>query len=62
MGHQEEHSNGRQIYDSKARIVAGMPDGPEIFEQVIPRLETFMAPFVESFQRQEPEQHAQTYV
>jgi hypothetical protein len=35
---------------------------PEIFEQVIPRLETFMAPFVESFQRQEPEQHAQTYV
>jgi len=36
--------------------------GPEIFEQVMPRLETFMAPFVESFRRQEPDQHAQTYV
>jgi hypothetical protein len=28
----------------------------------MPRLETFMAPFVESFQRQEPDQHAHTYV
>jgi len=35
---------------------------PEIFEQLMPRLETFMAPFVESFQRQEPDQHAHTYV
>lgn len=35
---------------------------PEIFEQVMPRLDTFMAPFVESFRRQEPDQHAQTYV
>ena len=35
---------------------------PEIFEQLMPRLETFMAPFVETFHRQEPNQHAHTYV
>jgi SRSO17 transposase len=35
---------------------------PEIFAQVMPRLETFMAPCVESFRREEPDQHAQTYV
>src|SRR5713226_9711054 len=35
---------------------------PEIFHQVMPRLETFMAPFVATFCRQEPAQHAHTYV
>jgi SRSO17 transposase len=35
---------------------------PEIFEQVIPRLYTFMKPFVKSFQGQAAEQHAKTYV
>ena len=35
---------------------------PEIFEQVIPRLETFMKPFVSIFQGQAAEQHANTYV
>ena len=35
---------------------------PEIFSQVIPRLATFMAPFVRTFCRQEPAQHAHTYV
>ena len=35
---------------------------PEIFDQVRPRLATFLAPFVESFCRQEPDQHAHTYV
>jgi SRSO17 transposase len=35
---------------------------PEIFHQVMPRLETFMVPFVRTFCRQEPAQHAQTYV
>jgi len=35
---------------------------PEIFDQVMPRLATFMAPFVETFCRQEPDQHAHTYV
>ena len=35
---------------------------PEIFHQVMPRLETCMAPFVRTFCRQEPAQHAQTSV
>src|SRR5438093_13725696 len=35
---------------------------PEIFQQVMPRLATFMAPFVASFCRQDPFQQAQTYV
>jgi SRSO17 transposase len=35
---------------------------PAIFQQVMPRLATFMAPFVASFGRQEPFQHAHTYV
>jgi len=35
---------------------------PEIFEQVIPRLSTFMKPFVKIFQGQVAEQHANTSV
>jgi SRSO17 transposase len=35
---------------------------PEIFEQVIPRLYTFMEPFVKTFQGQVADQHAKTYV
>ena len=35
---------------------------PAIFPQVMPRLATFMAPFVDTFCRQEPSQHAQTSV
>ena len=35
---------------------------PEIFDQVMPRLSTFMAPFVETLQGQALTQHAQTYV
>src|SRR5882724_11254940 len=35
---------------------------PHIFDQVMPRLETFMAPFVATFGRQEPSAHAQTSV
>lgn len=35
---------------------------PEIFDQVMPRLTTFMAPFVETLQGQAFTQHAQTYV
>ena len=35
---------------------------PEIFEQVIPRLYTFMKPFVKIFQGQVGDQHAKTYV
>ncbi len=35
---------------------------PHIFDQVMPRLETFMVPFVDTFCRQEPAAHAQTSV
>jgi SRSO17 transposase len=35
---------------------------PEIFEQVLPRLYTFMEPFVTIFQGQVADQHATTYV
>jgi len=35
---------------------------PEMFEQVIPRLSTFMKPFVSIFQGQAADQHAKTYV
>lgn len=35
---------------------------PEIFDQVMARLATFMVPFVSTFRRQEPSAHAHTYV
>jgi SRSO17 transposase len=35
---------------------------PEVFQQVMPRLATFMAPCVATFYRQAPAEHAQTYV
>jgi len=35
---------------------------PEIFDQVLPRLHTFMEPFVAPFQGQALTQHAKTYV
>lgn len=35
---------------------------PEVFDRVLPRLETFMKPFVESLVRQEQVEHAQTFV
>ncbi len=35
---------------------------PEIFEQVMPRLSTFMKPFVRIFPGQAADQHAKTYV
>ena len=35
---------------------------PEIFEQVVPRLYSFMKPFVKTFQGQVAERHAKTYV
>jgi len=36
--------------------------GPEVFDQVMPRLEAFMKPFVESLVRKEQVEHAQTFV
>jgi SRSO17 transposase len=46
----------------KQQLLAECQVAPEIFPQVMPRLETFMSPFVRTFCRQEPAQHAHTYV
>src|SRR2546427_5181639 len=46
----------------KHQLLAECQVAPEIFEQVIPRLYTFMTPFVKIFQGQIAEQHAKTYV
>jgi SRSO17 transposase len=46
----------------KRQLLAECQVAPEIFEQVVPRLYTFMAPFVKIFQGQVADQHAKTYV
>src|SRR2546422_1484883 len=46
----------------KSQLLDECQMAPEIFEQVIPRLYTFMKPFVRIFQGQAAEQHAKTYV
>src|SRR5712691_9116393 len=46
----------------KSQLLDECQVAPEIFEQVIPRLYTFMEPFVKTFHGQVAEQHAKTYV
>ena len=46
----------------KTQLLDECQIAPAIFEQVIPRLYTFMAPFVKTFQGQVAAQHANTYV
>jgi hypothetical protein len=46
----------------KSQLLDECQVAPEIFEQVIPRLSTFMKPFVSIFQGQAADQHAKTYV
>ena len=46
----------------KQQLLEECKVAPAIFHQVMPRLAPFMAPFVETFCRQEPSQHAHTYV
>src|SRR5215467_2505773 len=46
----------------KHQLLAECQVAPEIFDDVMPRLSTFMVPFVETFQGQALMQHAQTYV
>ena len=58
----KEHEDGNAIRHSQATIAGGMSGCPRIFDQVLPRLTTFMAPFVETFCRQELDQHAHTYI
>ncbi len=46
----------------KAQLLEECQVAPEVFEQVLPRLRTFLAPFVDTLQGQAPRAHAQTYV
>jgi len=46
----------------KSQLLEECQVAPEIFEQVMPRLEAFMKPFVSIFQGQAADQHAKTYV
>jgi SRSO17 transposase len=46
----------------KAQVLEECQVAPEVFEQVMPRLQTFMGPFVDTLPGQAPRAHAQTYV
>ena len=46
----------------RAQLLEECQIAPEVFEQVMPRLCAFMAPFVDTLQGQAPRAHAQTYV
>jgi hypothetical protein len=46
----------------KSQLLDDCPVAPEMFEQVIPRLSTFMKPCVSLFPGQAADQHAQTSV
>jgi SRSO17 transposase len=46
----------------KSHLLDECQIAPEIFEQVMPRLSTFMQPFVRIFQEQAADQHAKAYV
>src|SRR2546422_6828785 len=46
----------------KSQLLDECQIAPEIFEQVMPRLHTFMTPFVRIFQGQAADHHAKTYV
>ncbi len=51
------------IYETrKQELLDECSVDPRVFEQVIPRLERFMAPFVENLVRREQVEHAQTFV
>jgi len=43
----------------KQQLLEECQVAPQIFDQVMPRLETFMVPFVDTFCRQEPAAPAQ---
>ena len=46
----------------KQPLLAECQVAPAIFHEVMPRLATFMLPFIRTFCRQEPAQHAHTYI
>ena len=46
----------------KAQLLEECQVAPKIFQEVMPRLQLFMAPFVDVFKGQAPKTHALTYV
>src|SRR6266849_1818251 len=46
----------------KTQLLEECQVAPEVFEQVMPRLQTFMEPFVDTLHGQAPRAHVQTYV
>src|SRR5260370_5213744 len=54
MGMEARYATRKQQLRAECQVA------PEIFDQVLPRLATFMAPFVETFCRQELDKHAHT--
>src|SRR3990170_5897653 len=51
-----------QYEKRKQQLLDECEVAPQVFDQVMPRLETFMEPFVESLVRKEQVEHAQTFV
>src|SRR6266446_3975371 len=61
-GPQKEFAMDARYTIRKNQLLDECQVAPEIFAQVMPRLHTFMEPFVDTFQGQALTQHAQTYV
>src|SRR5229473_127741 len=61
-GPQKEFAMDARYSIRKNQLLDECQVAPEIFEQVMPRLHTFMAPFVDTFQGQALSHHAKTSV
>src|SRR6266851_412232 len=61
-GPQKEFAMDARYSMRKNQLLAECQVAPEIFAQVMPRLHTFMAPFVDTFQGQALSHHAKTSV
>jgi SRSO17 transposase len=59
---QKEHAMEARYALRKSQLLDECQMAPEIFEQVMPRLHTFLKPFVRLFHGQAADQHATTYV
>src|SRR6266571_1995712 len=61
-GSQKEFAMDARYTIRKNQLLDECQVAPEIFEQVMPRLHTFMEPFVDTFQGQALSHHVKTYV
>ena len=52
----------REFQERKTAVLEECKLAPQVFDDVLPRLEQFMEPFVESFARREQVEHAATFV